>query len=459
MNHLRRIIGLFVAHLICGAVASYAKDSSTPEQIEFFETRIRPVLIEHCYACHNSSKQADGSLELDHRAGLLKGGDGGEIIVPGAPHSSRLIAIIRHEAPGLKMPQGDAKLEPAVIADFEKWIAMGAADPRTHPPSVEEIEKAISWESVHEKRKQWWSLQPVRATEPPVDAGNSWSDHPVDRFVLAKLQEHGLQPNDIADARTLVRRLYFALNGLPPTPEESEHWANRIEHAKGLEGLVDHLLSSPHFGERWARHWMDWTRYADSHGSEGDPAIENGWLYRDYLIRALNADVPYDQMVREHIAGDLLENPRINSDQQINESLIATAHWRMVFHGFSPTDALDEKTRFIDDQINVFSKAFLGLTVSCARCHDHKFDAISQKDYYALAGILGSCRPGRAVIDLPQKIDLHRDRLTELKAQIRGAIAKDWLASKDTMRDRLVTEEPVSKKTKAIRVHLNLGYS
>ena len=148
---------------------------------------------------------------------------------------------------------------------------------------------------------------------------------------------------------------------------------------------------------------MDWIRYAESHGSEGDPEIFGAWQYRDYLIRALNADVPVDQLIREHVAGDLLSKPRLNTDLGINESAIGPAHWRMVFHGFAPTDALDEKVRFIDDQINSFSKAFLGLTVSCSRCHDHKFDAISQKDYYALFGILGSCRPGRTVIDLPER--------------------------------------------------------
>ena len=148
---------------------------------------------------------------------------------------------------------------------------------------------------------------------------------------------------------------------------------------------------------------MDWIRYAETHGSEGDPAIENAWLYRDYLIRAWNDDIPYDQLLREHIAGDLLEEPRVNRELLINESLIGTAHWRMVFHGFAPTDALDEKVRFIDDQVNAFSKAFLGMTVSCARCHNHKFDAISQKDYYAIFGILSACRPGRAVIDLPKE--------------------------------------------------------
>lgn len=444
----RSFLNFFPIHLCWLLILNTVSNAAplTDQQIEFFEKRIRPVLVEQCYSCHNSSKSADGSLELDHRNGFLKGGDGGAIITPGDPNSSRLIAILRHDIPGMKMPQGGAKLDQAVIADFEKWIAMGAPDPRDHPPTLDEIEKATSWEAILQKRKQWWSLQPIQNPAPPDLADNDWSNHPVDRFILDKLQSQQLEPNGTADARTLVRRLYFALIGLPPTAEESDKWTAVINGPNGFQDLVEHLLSSIHFGERWARHWMDWTRYADSHGSEGDPTIENGWLYRDYLIRALNADISYDQLVREHIAGDLLKQPRINSELGINESIIGTAHWRMVFHGFSPTDALDEKTRFIDDQVNVFSKAFLGLTVSCARCHDHKFDAISQKDYFAIAGILGSCRPGRSAIDLPERLDLNRDRLEKLKPQIKEAIAKNWLRSLPTLKGRLLMEEDLWTK-------------
>jgi hypothetical protein len=440
------LITAFLCSLTAATLPCFAVDVLTNEQNDFFETRIRPVLVEQCYSCHNSTKQADASLELDHRPGLLEGGDGGKIVVPGKPLESRLLAILRHEIPGLKMPQGAAKLDKQVIADFEKWIEMGLPDPRDRPPTAEEIDKLTSWEVVLEKRKQWWSLQPVREVSPVSDVNNAWSPHLVDRFILDKLQEKQLVPNDPADANTLVRRLYFALVGLPPTAKESNHWVAELSRPHGYDALVEHLLNSPHFGERWARHWMDWIRYADSHGSEGDPSIENGWLYRDYLIRALNADIPYDQMVREHMAGDLLEPPRIDAVQGVNESLIATAHWRMVFHGFSPTDALDEKVRFIDDQINTFSKAFLGLTVSCARCHDHKFDAISQNDYYALFGIMSSCRPGRSAIETPEKMGLNRKVLHELKPRIRESISGVWLESVATLRDKLCRDDELWKK-------------
>jgi hypothetical protein len=417
-----------------------AADTPSSAQLEFFETRIRPVLVEQCYECHNSAKTAEGGLAVDSRSAFLKGGDSGVTIAPGRPADSRLLAILRHEVDGVKMPQGKGKLSDRVIADFEKWIAMGAIDPRDKAPTAEELTKATSWDTTLAKRKLWWSFQPIRKVEIPAIAGNEWSEHPIDRFVLAKLREKGLQPSASADPRTLVRRLYFALIGLPPTVEEVTLWTAKLEQPKGFEELVEHLLGRPQFGERWARHWMDWLRYAESHGSEGDPAIDNIWRYRDYLVRALNADVPYDQLVREHIAGDLLQKPRLNQELGINESMVGPAHWRMVFHGFAPTDPLDEKVRFIDDEINTFSKAFLGLTVSCARCHDHKFDAISQKDYYALFGILGSCRPGRSVIDAPDKLAVNRDQLTALKPQIRAAIATAWLDSAKTRADRLVTD-------------------
>lgn len=399
--------------------------------LELFETKIRPALIEHCYACHNSTTATEASLAVDDRESFLRGGESGEIIVPGKPAESRLIAILRHEIVGLKMPEGGVKFDEALVKDFERWIELGAPDPRDAPPSEEELEQATSWEVIREKRKSWWSFQPIRNVNAP--------SFDIDQFIHEKWSQSDLQPSEMASPEVLVRRLYFTLIGLPPTPQELLQWSQRVAQPHGYEALVDHLLDSPHFGERWARHWMDWIRYADSHGSEGDPALQNGWLYRDYLIRALNQDLPYDQLVREHIAGDLLDAPRINHELGINESAIGPAHWRMVFHGFAPTDALEEKVRFIDDQINVFSKAFLGLTVSCARCHDHKFDAISQKDYYALFATLASCRPGRVAIDAPEVLEKNRDSLESLKPQLRDSLARDWKASLSQLPKRLTS--------------------
>jgi hypothetical protein len=447
LPHTRRFI-FAAAALLTLMSGVRAEVAAATDETDFFEATIRPVLAVHCYECHNSRDNAEGELALDYRDGLLQGGISGPAIVPGKPAESLLLKVMRHEIEGQEMPDGGPKLDDRVIADFEKWIAGGAPDPRTAPPTDAELAAATSWAAVRDRRKQWWSFQPLQPHAPPAVLNENWSAHPIDRFVLAKLEEHSLQPNPPADAATLVRRLYFTLTGLPPTPAEFEEWSTRLSpdgaskpDGAAVEQLVDRLLASPQFGERWARHWMDWIRYAESHGSEGDPEIVGAAHYRDYLIRALNADVPYDQLVREHVAGDLLNEPRIDAAKGINESVIGTAHWRMVFHGFAPTDALDEKVRFTDDQINAFSKAFLGLTVSCARCHDHKFDPISQADYYALFGILGSCRPGRTVIDSQEQQDVNRQELAALKPQIRAALAADWLKQLPRLAEQLLRDD------------------
>ncbi|MEM7478237.1 MAG: DUF1549 domain-containing protein [Planctomycetota bacterium] len=353
--------------------ASRASEKLTAEQQEFFETRIRPVLVEHCYECHNSTEESKSGLALDYRDGLrevLEEEDGFYST------ESTLLQAMRHEIAGLEMPEGGPRLSDEVIADFDAWLKSGAPDPRDNPPSAKELSAITSWEAMREKRKQWWSFQPILAVSPPEVSQGEWRS-PIDRFVLKRLMQEQLTPSKKADKKVLIRRLYYALIGLPPAAEEVAAYV-ADDSPEAYEKLVERLLESKHFGERWARHWMDWVRYAESHGSEGDPRLVGAELYRDYLIRALNEDVPYDQLLVEHVAGDLLPQPRINGELNINESLIGTAHWRMVFHGFAPTDALDEKVRFTDDAINAFSKAFLGLTVSCARCHNHKFDAISQ---------------------------------------------------------------------------------
>ena len=437
--------------------SSDSQPTTKARQLEFFETRIRPALAVHCYECHNSSGTAEGGLALDHRDVLLKGGDNGKVLIPGQPDNSRLLKSIRHELPGLEMPEDGAKLEDTLLADFEQWIREGAFDPRDAPPTAAELTKASSWELKFKERQDWWCFQPIAPQPVPDQVPPSWQQNPIDAFVIHRLTQNKLAPAESAEPHQLIRRLYFAITGLPPTPDETAGWMKKIEQStpirrtQVIEELVDELLANPHFGERWARHWMDWIRYAESHGSEGDPEIKNVWHYRDYLIRALNQDVPIDQLIREHVAGDLLEAPRLNDSLGINESIIGSAHWRMVFHGFAPTDALDEKVRFIDDQINTFTKAFLGLTVSCARCHDHKFDAISQADYYALFGILASCRPGRKAIDVPARTNIHRQRMLDLKQEIRTSLANDWTQSPGTLLDRLNNLKPeANRKTNSI---------
>lgn len=420
-NYRRWTASVFILFALISP-CSLADEKLTGKELEFFELRIRPVLVEHCYQCHNSSETAEAEVRLDFREGLRE-----SLTQDGDKYStseSTLLQAIRHEIQGSEMPEGGPKLDDAVVADFEKWLEMGAPDPRADPPSMKELSALTSWETQLANRKQWWSFQPIRRPALPEVNEPDWQA-PVDRFILSEMHKQHLSPSLQADPATLIRRVYFALIGLPPPYDKVQSFVQNPSN-KAFEAIVAKLLESKHFGERWARHWMDWVRYAESHGSEGDPRLVGAELYRDYLIRALNEDVPYDQLLMEHVAGDLLPNPRVNSELQINESLIGTAHWRMVFHGFAPTDALDEKVRFTDDAINTFSKAFLGLTVSCARCHNHKFDAISQADYYAMFGILASTRPGRAAIDLPEKQNRHKERLAELKTEIRAALAKGW---------------------------------
>ena len=435
------IAGLLLLQLMT-APGPHLLAANKAEHVEFFEQRIRPVLAQDCYECHSSKGGAEGGLVLDHRQGLLEGGDRGPAIAPGKPDESLLIQAIRHDVEDVEMPSAAPKLDAAIIRDFEQWVRMGAPDPRDEPPTDSELAADTEWSAVMERRKSWWSFQLIGDPSPPaINAVN----HPVDRFIRHHLANTRLQPAKPAKPQILVRRLTFALTGLPPTQKQLHRFTQQHGRTAAINQLVDELLKSPHFGERWARHWMDWIRYAESHGSEGDPRIENAHLYRDYLIRAINDDIPYDQLVREHVAGDLLAEPRLNQELAINESLVGTAHWRMVFHGFAPTDALDEKVRFTDDQINVFSKAFLGLTVSCARCHNHKFDAISQEDYYALFGILGSTRPGRSAIDLPAKQNANMTELTGLKQKIRNAIANAWLGSADDLPSRLLNVSILEK--------------
>jgi len=395
--------------------------------IEFFESRIRPILAQDCYECHQSKGPQKGGLALDHREALRRGGDSGPVIVPGQPGDSLLIQAIHQTSEDLQMPKSGAKLEASVIADFETWIAKGAVDPRDHPPSEEELETDTNWEAVMERRKQWWSFQPIKTVDAPYPPDATRRKHPVDAFIADKLEATGLEPSEEAGGETLIRRLSLILRGLPPSPEEIETFL-ADQRPNAYVDWVDTFLNSPQFGERWARHWMDWVRYAESHGSEGDPMIPNAWLYRDYLIRSLNNDVPYDQLLLEHLAGDLIPNPRINETLGLNESAIGTAQLRMVFHGFAPTDALDEQVRFTDDQINVVSKAFQGITVSCARCHDHKFEPISQKDFYAWYGIMASGRPAMIQVNVPptSEADL-RVKMKALKASIKEELIATWM--------------------------------
>ena len=351
---------------------------------EFFEKRIRPVLAVHCTSCHGPERQ-ESSLRLDTRSFLLKGGGSGPVVMPGQPLQSRLYRAVTHRDPHLKMPPA-GPLPPSVIEDIRDWIEAGAPWPDTEPdPTAGTSAEAFDL-AARKQRYPWIWESPLRRP-PPSTRDTRWPRDPADRFLLSKLELRGLAPAPPADRRTWLRRVSFALTGLPPSPEEIRRFVHdRRPDAHAL--VVDRLLASPRFGERWARHWMDLVHYAESRGHETDFLIANAFQYRDYLVRTFNADIPYPQLVAEHVAGDLLPAPRVDPTTGANESVIATGWPFFGEEEDSPVDLRLDEIERLDNRIDVLSKTFLGLTVSCARCHDHKFDAISQRDYYALFGFL-----------------------------------------------------------------------
>lgn len=399
--------------LLSAAQPGGALLADSPAGIDFFERKIRPVLIEHCYKCHSrSAKKIKGGLRLDSRDALRKGGESGPALVPGNEKDSLLLKALRHEEP--RMPPA-GKLPEAVIADFARWIRMGAPDPRS---------EAVAAAKTGTLSRDWWSLQPVRRTAVPPVKDTAWARTPIDRFILARLEQQGLTPAKDAERRVVLRRLTFALTGLPPTPEEVATFeADSSPDAVGK--LVDRLLASPHFGERWARHWMDLVCYSESHGIEHDPLLPHAWRYRDYLIRAFNDDVPYDRFVKEHVAGDLLA-PRWNRSLGINEAPIGTTFFRFVELYPTPVDVKNEEMNVLEIEIDTFGKTFQGLTLACARCHDHKFDPISARDYHALYGIFASARLTMRHLDDPARLHAHDAELGQLKKELRRQLASLW---------------------------------
>ena len=358
--------------------------ASEEDQGEFFEKRIRPVLSTRCTSCHGPEKQ-ESSLRLDTRSFLLKGGRSGPVVMPGQPLQSRLYQAVTYRDPHLQMPP-TGPLPPSVIEDVRAWIEAGASWPAAEPATISGA-SAEAFDLAERKQRHPWIWEPPLSQPPPSTRDGRWSRDPVDRFLLARLEPKGLAPAPAADRRTWLRRISFALTGLPPSPEEIERFVN--DRRPGAHALVvDRLLASPRFGERWARHWMDLVHYAESRGHETDFLIANAFQYRDYLVRAFNADIPYPQLVAEHVAGDLLPAPRVDPTTGTNESVIATGWPFFGEEEDSPVDLRQDEIERLDNRIDVLSKTFLGLTVSCARCHDHKFDAISQRDYYALFGFL-----------------------------------------------------------------------
>ncbi|MCB9939174.1 MAG: DUF1553 domain-containing protein [Planctomycetaceae bacterium] len=358
--------------------SSQAEDA---KKLEFFETRIRPVLVEHCYECHSvGAKEVKGNLVVDTAAGLIKGGDSGTSLVPGKPDESLLLEAMRYES--VEMPPA-GRLPESVIADFAKWIEMGAPDPRGGDAG------AVTRSTIDiEAGRNFWAFQPPQAHTPPPVKVASWPRSEIDAFVLAGLERARLSPSIDADRETLVRRLYYDLLGLPPTPQQVSDFVND-DPANAIETLVDRLLESPQFGVHWGRHWLDVARYADSNGGDFNATFHNAWRYRDYVVNAMNDDKPFNRFVQEQIAGDLLP---YSSDEQRAEQIIATGFLMIGTKMLSERDKEKLTMDVVDEQINTVGSAFMGLTLGCCRCHDHKFDPIPTQDYYALAGIFRSTR-------------------------------------------------------------------
>ena len=361
------------------AIAMSADVVPDKKGVVFFENRIRPVLVASCYDCHSTKEGAKlkGGLALDSRDGLLRGGESGPAIVPGSPEDSLLIDAIRHD--GLEMPP-EKKLPEKVIADFVAWVKMGAPDPREGgkaPAARKEIDI--------EAGRQFWAFQLPKEVAAPTVKDKQWAKTDVDKFVLAALEKNKLKPVADADRRTWIRRVTLDLVGLIPTPAEIDAFVND-KSPQAAESVVDRLLASPQFGERWSRHWLDVARFAESNGNTDNVSYPHAWRYRDYVIKAFNSDMPFDQFIREQLAGDLL--PSENSKQR-DELLIATGFLAL---GSKPRaqNNPDFQMDVVAEQIEVATTGFMALTVACARCHDHKFDPIPTREYYAMAGLFTS---------------------------------------------------------------------
>lgn len=440
---------------------------SASREIEFFESKIRPVLVEHCYSCHAAdSKIIRGGLMVDSRDALLEGGDSGPAVVPGNAAESLILSALKHES--FEMPP-DVKLPDAVITDFEQWISRGAVDPRdvgtAEPPRGVDFEAA----------KSHWAFQGIADPQPPTVADESWIQNPIDRFVLAKLESENMKPRPRADKVTLLRRATFDLIGLPPTIEQVDTFL-ADDSPDAFANVIDGLLQSPHYGERWGRHWLDLVRYADTNGADENHQLPNAWLYRDWVVRMINHDLPLDQFMIEQLAGDLL--PKTGDEQTDGDRLTATGMLVIGPKMLAEQDKDKMIIDIVDEQIDTVTRTMLGLTIGCARCHDHKFDPISAKDYYALAGIFYSTKtmadrafvsnwmerplPSAAIetqrAEHQKKIDAAKAELASLESSLKNQT--ETLAQKQTQRDAATDDaategdRPTQEELDAIKAEL-----
>ncbi len=401
--------------MLAWLLAALAADP-TPADLAFFEQKVRPTLAAKCYSCHSAeAKKIKGGLRLDTAEGIRRGGDSGAaVVVPGQPNASLLIQAVRHD--GLKMPP-DGKLSASEIAGLAEWVARGAPDPRTGAPA--EAKRADL---------SWWSLQPLTTPAPPFPPGlpAAWAPNPVDRFVFAALAERKLASNPPAGRRELLRRVTYDLTGLPPTPEEVAAFV-ADERPLAYELAVNRLLASPHYGERWGRHWLDVVRFGESNGYERNVPWDNAWPFRDYVIRSFNDDKPYPQLFIEHLAGDAIANGR--REIEIGAAFLTLGTYDDVGNQ-DPVAAANIRAIHLDEMVTATASAFLGLTVNCARCHHHKFDPIPTEDYYRLKAAFEGVRHGAREWATPAERQRRAETLAPLEAERRNELAKQRDAAK-----------------------------
>jgi hypothetical protein len=412
---MTKSVPLLLAFLVCGSL--FAADS--PARTAFFESKIRPVLVKHCYECHSvEAAKSKGGLQLDTKDGIRAGGDSGPAVVPGDPEKSLLLTAIRHTDPDLEMPPKKDKLPDAVIADFVTWIQSGAADPR------ESTAKTVERPPVDiDSGRKFWSYQKPVAPSLPQTKRSDWALRDLDRFILAKLEENDISPSVDAEPVTFLRRLYFDLVGLPPTPEqvsaflaECRQDSSFVIRQPSLERIVDDLLASPRFGERWGRHWLDVVRYAESNGRESNLSFPHAWRYRDYVIDAVNANAPFDRFITEQIAGDLL--PAKDNEERAR-LLVATGFLAFGPKGLNEGNKAQFAADVADEQLDAVTRAVMASSVACARCHDHKTEPFSMEDYYALAGIFKSTKTFYGNwVDSENNNHGHLIRLPDLPGQV-----------------------------------------
>ncbi len=421
------IRGAAAVLLLLGAAP---QETSDPKGMEFFEKRIRPLIADRCFTCHSAqAEKLKGGLLLDTREGVLKGGDQGPAIVPGNPEKSLLIKAVRWVDPDLQMPP-KKRLDPEQVADLEAWVKMGAPDPRGGVAKPPPLKKPMGM-SVEDGRKLWAYRLPVKSALPALrDA--AWPSGDIDRFILAGLEAKGLKPAPAADRAVLARRLFYDLHGLPPSPEEVDAFVADAS-SDAVEKLVDRLLASPRFGERWGRHWLDVARFAESLTLRGF-IMKDAWRYRDYVIASFNADVPFDRFVREQVAGDLMGDGTL---EERRRRAVAVTFLVMGNTNLEEQDKKQLEMDVVDEQLETVCRGILAQTVTCARCHDHKFDPIPTRDYYALAGIFKNSRtlehsnvskwlevPLPAEPEREAEAKKHDDRIAALQARIKAEKGK-----------------------------------